>query len=338
MRRIFQTAAAALAAMGALALSSGARAQAYREGPPPQHRIVYRDLTLVRWNPLGLITDGRIGYRYRLYESQSAALRDNFISVGLAPALSGAFARVGPTIEIQPASFLQLWGIYEFIGYFGAFNFLQSYPTADASKIDYSDTELARRGDLQKGDPQKNYSTIGSQLILGANLQFKFGPVVARDLLRVGRPDMKLRQGDRVFYDIFYDLLVGDGGFWLSNDADLLYQAFDNRLTVGVRWTSGKAFYRADHFAAGDDQTKAPGSIHRVGPIAAWTFKQPDGAAIEPTLLLVANWWVKSPYRTGQDSSAAVPYLVLALNITGDLLPAPKPKEPAPAKAPATNP
>jgi hypothetical protein len=335
-RRPFAAALASLAALTALAAAPDAAAQAYRDGPPPQHRIVYRDLSIFRWNPIGLITDARIGYRYRLYESQSLALRDNFVSVGVAPALSGGFARGGPMVEIQPASFLQLWAIYEVIGYFGAFNFLQSYPSAAGA--DFSDTELERRGDLPKGNPQKNYGTSGTQLLLGATLQFKLGPIAARELFRAARPDMKLRDGDRVFYDIFYDLLVGDGGWFYSNDVDLLYQGLDNRLSVGVRWSTARAFYTDAHFAPGAAREGAPGAIHRIGPIAAWTFKQPDGAPIEPSLLLVLNWWLKSPYRTGQDVSQAVPYFILGLNITGDLLPAPKsaPKvEPSGTAAPA---
>lgn len=320
--RFFGCTSAALLAASIVVVAPEANAQAYRDGPPPQHRIVYRDLTLFRWNPLGLISDARITYRHRLYRSDKLAFRDNFIGVGIAPALSGGFLRGGPTIEFQPASFLQLWGIYEYIGYFGAFNFLQSYPTADASRIDYSDTELKRRGALANDDLAKNYSATGAQFIFGANLQFKFGSVVVRDQVRFGRPKMSLRAGDRVFYDIFYDLLVGNDGFWLSNDADLLYQMFDSRLTLGVRYTAGQAFYQDYHFAPGDDHANAPGSIHRAGPIAAWTFKKPDGASFEPTLLLVLNWWLKSPYRTGQDVSQSIPYIVAALNITGDLMPA----------------
>jgi hypothetical protein len=323
-------------------VAPSALAQAYRDGPPPQHRIVYRDLTLFRWNPLGLISDARITYRLRLYESQKLAFRDNFLGIGIAPALSGAFLRGGPMLEFQPASFLQLWGIYEFVGYFGAFNFLQSYPTADAARVNYSDTELERRGDLAKGDPAKNYSTTGTQVLFGANLQFKFGPVVVRDQIRFGRANMDLRAGDRAYYDIFYDLLSGNRGFWMSNDADLLYQALDSRLTLGLRYTAGQAFYRPEHFGPGDDQNNGPQSIHRAGPIAAWTFKQPDGAAIEPTVLLVLNWWLKSPYRTGQDVSQGVPYIVAALNITGDLLPTKKPApstaEPAKAAPPPADP
>lgn len=153
--RFFGCTSAALLAASIVVVAPEANAQAYRDGPPPQHRIVYRDLTLFRWNPLGLISDARITYRHRLYRSDKLAFRDNFIGVGIAPALSGGFLRGGPTIEFQPASFLQLWGIYEYIGYFGAFNFLQSYPTADASRIDYSDTELKRRGALANDDLAK---------------------------------------------------------------------------------------------------------------------------------------------------------------------------------------
>lgn len=329
-RRFLAGILAVLAGSAVGFVAPSAHAQAYRDGPPPQHRIVYRDLTLLRWNPLGLISDARITYRLRLYESQKVAFRDNFLGVGIAPALSGAFLRGGPMLEFQPASFFQLWGIYEFIGYFGAFDFLQSFPTADAARVNYSDTEINRRGALEKGDPAKNYSTTGTQVLFGANLQFKFGPVVVRDQVRFGRANMDLRDGDRAYYDIFYDLLTGNRGFWMSNDADLLYQALDSRLTLGIRYTMGQSFYRPEHFAPGDNQNNGPQSIHRAGPIAAWTFKKPDGAAIEPTVLLVLNWWIKSPYRTGQDVSQAVPYIVAALNITGDLLPAKKPAQPTP--------
>ena len=323
---------ASLAASAVTVVTSEASAQAYRDGPPPQHRIVYRDLTLFRWNPIGLISDARITYRLRLYESEKLAFRDNFLGVGIAPAVSGGFLRGGPMIEFQPATFLQLWGIYEFVGYFGAFNFLQSYPTADSTRVNYSDSELERRGDLPKGDPAKNYATTGTQVLFGANAQFKFGPVVVRDQIRFGRANMDLRAGDRTYYDIFYDLLTGNRGFWMANDADLLFQALDSRLTVGLRYSMGQAFYRPEHFDTADDQAKAPGAIHRAGPLAAWTFKKPDGAALEPTVLLVLNWWLKSPYRTGQDVSQAVPYIVAALNITGDLLPQKKPTPSTPAR------
>jgi hypothetical protein len=56
-------------------------------------------------------------------------------------------------VEIQPASFLQLWAIYEVIGDFDAFNSLQSYPSVAVAN--YTDAEIERRGDLENGDPQR---------------------------------------------------------------------------------------------------------------------------------------------------------------------------------------
>lgn len=297
--------------------SSTAQAQMYRDGPPPQHRLVYRDLSLVRLNPLGLITDARITYRYRLYESQSTALRDNFVAVGLTPMLSAGFARIGPTIEVQPASMLNLWAMYEFIQYFGTFNYLQSFPSAVAN---YSDTELKRLGSLDKSDPRKNYAGRGGQFMAGATLMLKVSQFVLRDQLRVARPDMTLRAGDRVFYDIFYDLLVTNRGWYFNNDADLLWQS-DFGLTLGIRHTMARAFASDASFAPGDDRSKAVGLIQRAGPLGAYTWKQPDGARFEPTVLLVLNWWIQSPYRTGQDVNRAVPYLVAAFSMTGDLTP-----------------
>src|SRR3712207_440765 len=116
---------AVLAAVLALLTASGASAQALQEGPPPRHRLVYRNLSVVRLNPLGLLDEARISYRYRLYRSESLALRDNFVSVGLAPALSPAFGRLGVVVELQPLTLLQLWGMYEFIGNFGTFRQFQ---------------------------------------------------------------------------------------------------------------------------------------------------------------------------------------------------------------------
>lgn len=300
--------------VGLLLVASPARAQMYRDGPPPKHRVVWRDLNVIRWNPIGLISDGRLSYRLRLYESQSKALRDNFVSIGVAPVLSGGFSRLGAVVEFQPLTMLNLWASYEVVGYYGAFNFLQSFTSATAN---YSDSELARLGDLTDG--RKNYAAVGTQLNLGANFQIKVKDIVARTQLRVARPSYDLRAGDRVMYDIFFDLLAGNEAWLFNNDTDLLWQN-DNGLTVGVRWTQARAFYDDRHFAADDDRSKAPGTLHRAGPMLAYTWKKPDGARFEPTLLVVANWWLSNPNRTGQDTAQAIPYFVLGYAMTGDLL------------------
>src|SRR4051794_989312 len=52
-----------------LGVATPASAQMLRDGPPPQHRAVYRNSLLLRTNPLGLLDDARLSYRYRLYLS-----------------------------------------------------------------------------------------------------------------------------------------------------------------------------------------------------------------------------------------------------------------------------
>jgi hypothetical protein len=306
-----------------LLTAPGASAQALQEGPPPQHRLVYRNLLVARLNPLGLLDEARLSYRYRLYRSESPALRDNFVSVGLAPGLSPAFGRLGVVAELQPLSILQVWGMYEFVGNFGTFRQFQSFPSA---RSNFSDTELYARDELPSGDVRRPYANSGTQLTLGATLQFKAGPVVARSLFRLVRPDMALREGDRVFYDIYYDVLAPNRGWYFVNDADVLYQT-GKGLTIGLRWASSHAFFGPSHFSPGEPQENLT-TTHRLGPVVAYTFAERDGAPLNaPTVLLMVNWWLAHRYRTGVDSSAFFPYLALGFSFSGDLLPVPPPAE-----------
>lgn len=294
------------------AWSSVASAQG-ADAPLPQERLVHRSLLVARYNPLGLIYEGRIGYRRLLYPSGSAALRDNFVGVGLAPSLSPAFGRVGAVVEVQPASVLNLWGMYEVIGYFGSFDHLQSFPTSDAN---HADSFLAGdRVPLDVPEPAP-YSTTGTQLTLGATLQAKVGPVAARSQARFIRPDVDLKDGDRYYYDVLHDVLAEDGGWFLTQDLDVLYQT-DFGLNAGVRWNVTHAFYGE---GAGAANPNTP--THRVGPLLAYTFWSKGGNARfdTPTVIFIANWWLQHRYRTGEDASRALPYLALGFAFTGDLL------------------
>jgi hypothetical protein len=309
------TIARTLPLLAALVAGSGPAAAA-----EPDERIVYRNLSMFRLNPLGLIDIGEVNYRHRLYGSDSVALKDNFFGVGLAPAVSPAFARLGIVAELQPASFLRLWGSYEFVRYFGMFNFLQSFPSATS---DFSDTTLERLGALPDEDPARSYATSGRQLNLGATLQFKLGPVALRNLSRFMYADFDLREGDRVFYDILFDILAPDRGWYLNNDTELLYVT-DFGLTAGVRYTVGHAWYGPEHFAPGEDTSANPNyPFHRLGPMVAYSFWKDRGGAFDnPTVLAVVNWWAQHRYRTGADVTQAFPLVLIGFSFTGDLTPA----------------
>ncbi|MBM4378175.1 MAG: hypothetical protein FJ086_02575, partial [Deltaproteobacteria bacterium] len=154
-----------------LLLALPASAQMLQDRSPPQHRIVQRNTFALRYNPLGLLYDGRFAYRYRLYESQSVALRDNFVGVGLAPTMSPAFLKVGPYVEFNPLSVLGVWAAFQRVQYYGTFDLLQGFPSATS---DFGDRAI-------KVNTGRRLPVSGWELTLGLNFQARVGPLVVRD-------------------------------------------------------------------------------------------------------------------------------------------------------------
>jgi hypothetical protein len=213
--------------------SSLVHAQIPSEQGPPLHRIVHKSTAFVRVNPLGLGYDGRFSYRLRLYESDSKALRDNFVGIGVAPTVSPVFLRVGPYVEFNPVSVFGLWATLQFVQYFGTFDLLQGYPGAQSV---FSDSAI-------KANSANRLTASGWELTLGANLQFKVGPVLVRSLARVVNGNLSLRSGDTVHYDQLYDVLAPNRGWLLTNDLDVVYQGLGNRLIAGARYSFIAPFY-----------------------------------------------------------------------------------------------
>lgn len=315
-------------------VSSVASAQTLQYQTPPLHRVVHRNTFALRVNPLGLLYEGRFMYRLRLYESDSLALRDNFIGIGLTPIASPAFIRAGAYVEVQPMTVLGFWASYTFVQYFGTFNLFQSFPTASAN---YSDKEITRLG-MQPNGPVNGgagggageYVTNGTELSIGADFQVKVADIVLRSRARFVRADMRLRDGDTVFYDQFYDVLAPNRGWYFTNDLDVLYQSPNKRLAIGARYTATAHFYEARHFAAGE--AIQSNNMHRVGPFGGYTFKIDDGATFNnPTVFVLIQWWLQNRNRTGTATnpdgvSQALPLIGLGFQMTGDFLPVPKPE------------
>lgn len=288
-----------------LTCSTPAFAQMLSDRAPPLHRFVHRQTLALRVNPLGLIYDGRFAYRQRLYFSESNALRDNFVGIGVAPGASPAFGRIGALLEVQPATILGFWATYEVMQYFGTFNLLASYPSASAN---FSDSNIRNR-------LPNPYVTGGRMLTLGANLNLKVGPIVVRSQARLVAPDFDLRPGDTVLYDQVYDVLLPNGGFTFINDLDVLFQTKWG-LVAGLRYNASVPMYGPAHAPLEDNDS------HRLGPFLAYRFWDTDGRKLnQPTLVLIANWYLKHRWRTGADSSVGIPYFALAINVVGDLMP-----------------
>ncbi len=312
-------------------LCSASNAQTLNDGPPPRHRFVHRNLIALRVNPLGLFWEGRFMYRLRLYESKSLALRDNYLSLGLTPVLSPAFLRVGPYIELAPATVATLWASLTFVQYFGSFDLFQSFPTAGAGLNNdntFADSAIRSRG--RSGNPAiDNYVTNGWELTLGLDLQLKAGPIVGRSRTRFVRGEMRLREGDRVYYDQLYDVAAPNRGWFWTNDVDVLWQGLENRLVVGARATFTVPFYDGRHFEGGET-VRQLNALARVGPLVCYSFFSKDGRAINnPTIVLLVQWWVLHRYRTGADVPTALPLIGLAFQLTGDFIKLPESAEAA---------
>lgn len=299
--------------LAAFVVPLAASAQMLQNQPPPQHRLVHRTTFAMRHKPIGVLIDSKVSYRYRLYENESRALRDNFLGVGVAPTLSPAFVRVGPYAELSPLSLFNVWAALQYVQYFGNFDQLQGLPGAQSN---FSDSAL-------KDSTDNRFAAHGWELTLGATLQAKVSSLLVRNQVRFVRGDFNLRPGDRIYYDQFYDVGAPNEGWFASNDLEVLYQGAGNRLLAGARYTATVPFYdEAQHFDPAHPSTEVSNATQRVGPFVAYTFKAEDGARFNtPTVFVLVQWWLQHRFRTGEDSSAALPLIGIGFQTTGDFLP-----------------
>ncbi len=272
-------------------------------GAPPQHRVLYNAATVLRYNPLGLQVQGKLAYQYKLYDSDSLLFRTGYVGAFFEPIISPALARVGVGVEAEPIAVLQLGAKAEWLQFYGTFNHLQSFPGAD---VDWSDSAVERAADASR-----DYAPGGWQANIFAVLRARVGPLVLRSRLTAMTADMDLRSGDTTWYDPYFDVLQPDGGWTLVNDADLLLMLKDERLIVGLRHNTTHAL----HDEGGFDATQ------RLGPLVAYRFyDEPDSTLNRPTIFLLLNWYLSHPFRTGEDTSQAIPYVALGFAVSGEIL------------------
>jgi hypothetical protein len=268
----------------------------------------YRVGAAARVNPLGLFTNITFQLRYRLYESESPALKDNYLGVGPVAFVSPALVRGGLGVEFAPLTVLQLSASYEGVRYLGGFDYLQSFPSANTDASDDTLELLSEAG--------RNYASNGTLLTLGALLQAKVGPIAVRTNPRLFHFDQELREGDRVFYEPVLDITVPDSGWTLSNDADLLYVT--GGLALGLRYSATHSYYGEESFAPGEADLGLNPTIHRVGPFLAYTFHDdPSRLFNTPTLVLITQWHLSHRYRAGEQVSQALPWVALAFQFKG---------------------
>ena len=271
----------------------------------------YDNLLVVRYNTLGLKDDFDLHLRRELLDGGHILTTGTYVGALLHTSFSPAAIHLGLGAELMPLAVLRLKAIVEWVPFFGTFDNVQSFPSPTA---EHSDTERDRLGNAGAG-----YSTQALYIKLAALLQAKLGPVAARSELTACHVKIALDQGDTVFYEPEWDLLVQHGGWVLFSDTDLIYLA-EFGLIAGARYSLAHAFYSGDAYVAGESRSNPNTPTHRLGPVLGYRFESERERFAKPTLLLLVNWWLSHRYRAGQDVHQGIPYVVLAFSFGGTLV------------------
>ncbi len=283
----------------------------------PERRLLLTSLTLARWNPIGLESQVRAGYLQQLYQRpDSRALRDNFVYAGTFLRFNPASLRAAAVVELQPLSLINLRATAEVLQFFGTFTFVQSRRSASDA---WDDATLK----ANKTGPQGNYAASGVHISFEPLVQAKVGPIALRSRAFLGWFDLALERGDQVFYEATLDTLLPNRAWTLANDADVLTQLpmGEALLTAGVRWSSVRPLYRADHVLANQDPQGMRNGHDRIGLLLAYTLWDRGQAHFNrPTIVFNPAWYVDHRFRDGAAVSRAMPYLMLAFAFTSDFL------------------
>jgi len=281
--------------------------------PTPESQLFYTNLTVFRLNPLGLQNQFELDYRHRLYDpGDSILLAQNYAGFGIAPTFTPGLMRLGVTAKVQPLAILKLEAKWEYLSYFGNFNFIQSF--ADTTG-DYSDTGIEAGGDAGR-----NFAADGWQLTLDAEVRARVGPVIVRNRFKANYQEVALKTDDPLYHEPYNDLLLTREGWYFTNDLDLLVQVNPN-LIIGVRHAMLATSYPASAYPGGVAVDDDNSPVHRLGPLIAYTFFDEPGESFNrPTILVLANWYLQHRFRAGQDVSQAFPYLVVGFAFSGDLV------------------
>ncbi|MEZ0314768.1 MAG: hypothetical protein ACAI38_23605 [Myxococcota bacterium] len=267
----------------------------------------YSSTTGARINPLGLFEQ----FQLRLTKPLASADETDPLWAGTyvraEATLFASPATIGPGVGItaQPINILRLSASYTPIYYWGTFDSLQSFQSPNA---DYRPSQAENR---------PSYSAWIHQWNIALLLQMKVKRFVVRSETVGSYLHANLQGSDTVYYDFVWDIATPKRGWVIQNDSDFLWLVTD-RLTVGVRNTLITAIYPDWVFLPGEDRDPDNLPTDRMGPIIAYKLSlEKTGKFREPTLFLTTQWYIASKYRTGEDVSRAIPYLLGGINFSG---------------------
>lgn len=284
--------------------------------------LYMRNSTLARINPLGLFNDFRLGYRRRIFDRPDLpiVLRNTYWAAAGTFAASPAFVRAGAAVEFAPLAMVNLSASFERVQWFGTFNFVQSYASANEN---FSDAAIRERARV---DPASAEAAGGWMLTLNGVLQAKVGDLAIRNTARGIWNSLSLRDNRPVFYDSFNDVMTPNGGWVFTDDFDLIYQNTEAGFNVGARLTAVLPLYGQASWGADSQGLPGRGADNsptlRVGPLVSYTFREGRHSFFNaPTVFVLAQWWLSHRYRTGGCDdciSQGLPMIVVGFAFRGD--------------------
>ncbi|MGZ3457281.1 MAG: hypothetical protein ACXU86_02130 [Archangium sp.] len=304
-----------------------ASAPAWAEGPtgdppesprpaPPPTDIPARRLNIDHFvgggvNPTVAEYSVRVTSRQRLGHSEELLWRDTFLSLGGQVRLNPAYATVGPLLQWQPIAVFNLQALVDAYGFFGTAGMLQSFRSP---LDDYSDAVRNARSAAQD-----TYATTGWHAMLKPTLQAQVGPIALQNAVTVDYFSMRLRNGDTLWYDAGPDTLLPGRGWMLTEEANLVYLA--DKLALGATFRYLLPFYGAGDFQPGDDARAVDNNNMRLGALAAYTFRDGGYSSFNhPTAFVTAAWYLHHRYRSGLETSQALPFVAVGFAFQQDFV------------------
>jgi hypothetical protein len=253
----------------------------------------YANLNLtLTYNLLGLRVLGDVGYRWRLFESQSAILKDNFILLAATTSLTPAWMEFGAFAQIQPLSIFNVRGMYRYR--FQLPTFFSGVVFEDIKKVEevFNGVTGHMNGEQRMRDRIKEISDKEGGRVLphshiisaDATLQLQLKGVTALVNARYEKWISQFNKDNlyKSFYEGGLDLILNNEDDVLTVNALLGYQW---KMLLFVAYTN---YTKA--FQSGDE-------IWRVGPAVRWTLAPNWGPFKKPNIFFVVNWYVRHRFR-----------------------------------------
>ena len=274
----------------------------------PTNRLYLTSRNSLRLNPIGLQTENTLLFQHRLMDSDSALFNNTFVNGGLYSRVTPAFGTIGGIVGIQPIALLRIDGGAEVNSYFGTFDQILSW---DDPAADYSDDTLNALGEAGENAP-----TGGWHAFLRPTFQIKGGPIAIRSAFSLEYWNLKLPDGDTLFYDFTGDMLTPNQGWTVFNDTDVLYFT-PKKFVIGARYSRVAPRYEDKHYGDGTNEG-VNNTQQRVGLIGVLPVgKKPQYSGFHSqALIVILSYYVQHTYR----SDAPIPYFAFVYSFTSDFL------------------